>query len=261
MQPGAPTGRPAGVGPQTPPFEKVGDVQKGAKPNTFKQEVKMNGTTYTITLKYASETSLQTAKGDMEARIEKMVLLAKEMGLGQRGLNKITLKSPADNTSNEPLRVFGKYGTSKPKKDFLDELTKDLKKGDKSDQEKNEIRRKIGVINHVIDVFGSFKPEEDHPKPAQTSPRSDHTETPHGSPNRPQAPHEQPKPGSHAKPHSPHQTKPKPAGPTPPPSFHEKHFKPIPPLRGEQPQRPYGPNDFTTIKPSKPHPKKEPPKT
>lgn len=140
--------------PEIPDYQVKGDIkgktgEKAGK--VFTQDVKIDGKSYTITLKYASETTPEKAKTDMDKRIGQMVLLAKTMGLGteEKDLKKITV-----NQSSEVIGKWTPEGDNKaPKFRLLDTLNAKLPSA--SPEEKAKIEKQIKVIKDVTDAFRS----------------------------------------------------------------------------------------------------------
>lgn len=128
--------------------------QAGEDKSTYKQDVMIGDKKYTVTIRYSSEVDLTKAEKDMAARIEKMVDLATELGLGKEGLQKIQVTNTG---------VFGDWKGEPPQQNIKEKLKREREEIKKLPEGANgkaerlaKIERQLNVTNKTVDIFNKL---------------------------------------------------------------------------------------------------------
>lgn len=135
---------------QNPNIQNYGAIEKGGDDHTFKQTVTLkDGREFTITLHYpkTSGVSLEKAKRDMSNHVvEKMVLLADQMNLGKKGLERIQV------SKDKVVGYYDKTG-KQPTRDFQQRLEQKLQQENLNPLKQEKYKRQLKAVTDTIKMF------------------------------------------------------------------------------------------------------------
>lgn len=142
---------------------KPSAVQQGADKQTYKHDVEINGAKYTVTIHYSKEVDLKQAQTDMQKRIDNIVDLATELGIGKKGLQKLEVSDKGVKGVWESGKVVNNF--EKKLSEKKEKLEQKQPISNKNQKRIDKIDRQLEVINKTVNLFKQI-----HPMPQRQEP-------------------------------------------------------------------------------------------